>query len=734
MIQDTFPIALLKRDKAMSTSRQFQKKASTQSAPTSLSTSMFDRPFPKRSATTEEPSTDTPDFQTRLDFARRHAPDLSRLAANSSRDRPSTIQTKLTNTSGAAKLFGQPNDQYEQEADRVADQVMSMPESAQPVQREAMPEEEDKLQPKPLAASITPLVQREEMPEDDQEVHAKAIDNSIQREEMPEEEEVQAKSLGSIQREEMPEGEEVQTKPALQRSSDGSLEAGGAIESRLNSSKGGGEPLADEVRSFMEPRFGADFSQVRVHTDGDAVQMNRELNAQAFAHKQDVYFGAGKAPGNDALTAHELTHVVQQTANEQIQRGPEKNPPPSEASQKISAIHGLWMWDMLQKLRALDKNLLEEMQKNVGTTPGINIGRTNVAIEAALGIKFSLPSANWLEANISVGGATDQVAEVRDFMTVDAFDKSASSLLINLTRKIQSSYKDAVTNNQTNTPDPTATNSPPPLPAEAEQSLAKLKILSPLAAIQLQAVINAQQFLYKANDKSHSDVMSATGLSADQEWCGGFVATNYIPLKLSALWQGMFWSTPKLEDFFNYKNNFNPYKWIQVDNQVMEVEEYHNRRGSRRKWLAGEQIHAGKELDIRPGDIVLQDNRGGIGADHIQMVQSWDTITNTLYTIDGNGGGYQVDNNLGKAANKNESGAKDEKLKNIEQATGHHLRPGGGGGVVGVGSYDLSKESTEEEVKKTREQGKKIVRIVAIGRPSLVDFESQKYSTQPPKK
>ena len=53
---------------------------------------------------------------------------------------------------------------------------------------------------------------------------------------------------------------------------------------------------------------------MRVHSDGNAVQMNRELNAQAFAHKQDIYFSAGKSPGNDALTAHELTHVVQQSS------------------------------------------------------------------------------------------------------------------------------------------------------------------------------------------------------------------------------------------------------------------------------------------------------------------------------------------------------------------------------------------------------------------------------------
>ena len=75
----------------------------------------------------------------------------------------------------------------------------------------------------------------------------------------------------------------------------------------------------------MEPRFNSDFSQVRVHTGNEAVQMNRELGAQAFTHGSDVYFGPGKAPGNNELTAHELTHVVQQNGTisritNQIQR------------------------------------------------------------------------------------------------------------------------------------------------------------------------------------------------------------------------------------------------------------------------------------------------------------------------------------------------------------------------------------------------------------------------------
>ncbi|MFN6460645.1 MAG: DUF4157 domain-containing protein [Nostoc sp. DedVER02] len=214
-----------------------------------------------------------------------------------------------------AKLtVGAPNDMYEQEADRVADQVMSMPDGKGSVQREVMPEEEEEIQTKTLGNSI----QRETMPEEEKEIQAKTLAATIaplvQREVMPEEEEeIQTKTLGnSIQREIMPEEEEeIQTKT----SPDAGFQAGSNLESRLSSSQGGGSALPDEVRSFMEPRFGVDFSQVRVHTGGEAVQMNRELNAQAFTHKQDVYFGAGKAPGKDALTAHELTHVVQQTGN-----------------------------------------------------------------------------------------------------------------------------------------------------------------------------------------------------------------------------------------------------------------------------------------------------------------------------------------------------------------------------------------------------------------------------------
>ena len=66
--------------------------------------------------------------------------------------------------------------------------------------------------------------------------------------------------------------------------------------------------------------LGADFGQVRVHTDSTAVQLNKDVGAQPFVHGNDVYFNAGKySPDSTAgkeLLAHELTHTIQQTGGE----------------------------------------------------------------------------------------------------------------------------------------------------------------------------------------------------------------------------------------------------------------------------------------------------------------------------------------------------------------------------------------------------------------------------------
>lgn len=73
-----------------------------------------------------------------------------------------------------------------------------------------------------------------------------------------------------------------------------------------------GEALDAGTRDAMASRLGADLSSVRTHTGPQAALLAADLGADAFTHGRDVFYGAGHAPGNDALTAHELSHVVQQ--------------------------------------------------------------------------------------------------------------------------------------------------------------------------------------------------------------------------------------------------------------------------------------------------------------------------------------------------------------------------------------------------------------------------------------
>ena len=166
-----------------------------------------------------------------------------------------------------AKLrIGQLGDIYEQEADRMAEQVMKMPE--------------------PQVSEV--------------ENSGRTMGNPVQRQcprctKKPdkEEEKIQAKEVEGKIPEAMPE-----------------------MENSINALRGGGQPLPESVRAFYEPRFGQDFSQVRVHTDAKAAEAAQKLDAQAFTVDGEIIFGAGQySPGNDTgkkLFAHELTHVVQQ--------------------------------------------------------------------------------------------------------------------------------------------------------------------------------------------------------------------------------------------------------------------------------------------------------------------------------------------------------------------------------------------------------------------------------------
>ncbi len=165
-----------------------------------------------------------------------------------------------------------PGDSYEQEADHVADQVMRMPD---PHGRPG---------PTLTVQRYAPAVQR------------KCAACEEEQEEM---------STGrvSVQRKEAGHA------PLI------TADAHEQIDSVRGS---GGEPLPQTVRAFFEPRFGHDFSRVRVYSDGRAAAAARAVNALAFTIKQDIVFGAGQyAPQTAAgkrLLAHELTHAVQQSS------------------------------------------------------------------------------------------------------------------------------------------------------------------------------------------------------------------------------------------------------------------------------------------------------------------------------------------------------------------------------------------------------------------------------------
>jgi hypothetical protein len=170
---------------------------------------------------------------------------------------PPPIQPKLQ--------LGPAGDRYEQEADRVARQV---------VRGLAAPGAQRSEARRPSHAFSIPPVQRQDLDEDD----------------------LQAKVNHGM------EGGDVDTDVARS----------------IQNAKGGGAPLHDGVRSSMEQGFGADFSGVRVHTGGQADALNRSLNARAFTTGNDIFFGKGEynpgSSGGQELLAHELTHTVQQGA------------------------------------------------------------------------------------------------------------------------------------------------------------------------------------------------------------------------------------------------------------------------------------------------------------------------------------------------------------------------------------------------------------------------------------
>ncbi|QDK82125.1 DUF4157 domain-containing protein [Spirosoma sp. KCTC 42546] len=206
------------------------------------------------------------------------------------------VQTKLS--------VGQANDRFEREADSTADHVMRMPAPA--VHSGSFSPTTGLLQPKIDEKEKKDIGRKED-----------SIDPPIIRLKTEDDDRKKLRKKG-----------ETSAPPITSH-----------FESQLSASQSGGQPLSADTRQFMEPRFGADFSSVRVHTDAPAVQMSQNIGAQAFAYQNHVYFNEGKySPGSNSgqhLLAHELTHVVQQGGA--IQR----KPTVSTATPSVQRLFGI---------------------------------------------------------------------------------------------------------------------------------------------------------------------------------------------------------------------------------------------------------------------------------------------------------------------------------------------------------------------------------------------------------
>jgi hypothetical protein len=216
----------------------------------------------------------------------------------------SPVQTKLS--------VGQPNDKYEIEADAMADQVVQRLASGDSVQTKS----QFGISPTPFVQMKCDSCEKEEKLQKKEDDPEKDMDKiKVQRKPVfespgkPQEEIKLQRKCDGCEKED--EGK-IQAKPEILDSS----EEFTSIENKLSSTGGTGDPLPETSRNRMETAFGADFSNVRVHNDSHAVQMNRELHAQAFTHGSDIYFNQGKYDlgnkGGHHLLAHELTHVLQQ--------------------------------------------------------------------------------------------------------------------------------------------------------------------------------------------------------------------------------------------------------------------------------------------------------------------------------------------------------------------------------------------------------------------------------------
>ncbi|MDO8342998.1 MAG: DUF4157 domain-containing protein [Cellvibrio sp.] len=185
------------------------------------------------------------------------------------------LQTKLS--------VSTPGDSHEQEADRVADEVVSRSAAAQST-------EENKLNP----GSTKP---------ENNASNPQSLQTKISRMAEPAPAATEAPQT------------ETESSPA-ETATDNEQGVSAEVEQQIAGLRGQGAQLPEHVRTEMESQFNHDFSSVSIHNDSTADTLCKQLSARAFTVGSDIFFASGEyAPDSQEgkrLLAHELTHVVQQ--------------------------------------------------------------------------------------------------------------------------------------------------------------------------------------------------------------------------------------------------------------------------------------------------------------------------------------------------------------------------------------------------------------------------------------
>ncbi len=231
-------------------------------------------------------------------------------------------------------IVGAPDDPAEREADRVAEQVLRMPEPEvveEEARRGPLESEEEKLRRQPLEEEEE--LRRQPL-EEEEELRRQPLEEEedLRRQPVDEEEELRSQPLEE-------EEEILRAKPGPRGPAPPVSQTTAA---KIGSLRGKGEPLARSSLAFFQPRFGADLSGVRIHRGAPAAETSRAVRARAFTFGRDIAFGSGEyrpeSASGQRLLAHELAHVVQQSRDVSapaVQRQTAAQPPATVAAPTI---------------------------------------------------------------------------------------------------------------------------------------------------------------------------------------------------------------------------------------------------------------------------------------------------------------------------------------------------------------------------------------------------------------